>query len=178
MNNYLQCRDQLKTGDVLQWRTASPIGFLIRLFSKGTVNHTSIIVNIQEYNELVDRRFLLEALGHGIVLTSISRRLKDHKGKVYWLPLKEEFDDKRINVGSWAFKQVGVKYDYIGLVQQIFGRVSADAMAYFCSEFAYMAWKNANIPMHNPSGLAPRPGDIPKLNICKEEVLIKDTTNG
>ena len=172
ISKYIQHRDSFKTGDAVQWKSYGLIGWLIRRFSKGNVNHTSIIVDVGIYDNLSSRKFLLEAQGHGVVLTSLSRRSEEHKGEAYVLPLKDEFDDKRINIGNWAFMQVGVKYDYDSLFNQMAGRVLADAEKYFCSEFTYLAWKSADIPMNNPSGLAPRPCDIEDLGIFKKAVIL------
>jgi hypothetical protein len=172
IENYIRYRDTLKTGDCIQWKTKSVIGWLIRLFSSGDVNHTSLVVNISGYEGIANRKFLLEARGSGVVLTSLSRRLGDHNGSAYILPLKDEFEDKRVNIGNFAFMQVGIKYDYDSLFNQILGKVSADASEYFCSEFVYLAWLNADIPMYNPDGLAPRPSDIDSLGIFKEPIQL------
>jgi uncharacterized protein YycO len=172
IENYLKIRDSLKTGDCVQWKSKSMIGWLIRMFSGGDVNHTSLIVSIGGYDSLIDRKFLLEAQKNGIVLTSLSRRLGAHNGSAYVLPLKNDFDDKRVNIGNWAFLQVGIKYDYDSLFNQILGKVSADAEKYFCSEFVYLAYKNADIPMYNPDGMAPRPVDVDKLGIFKEPIIL------
>jgi hypothetical protein len=170
--NYLNVRSQMKTGDVILWKTVSPIGWAIRMFSGGDFNHCSLVVDINGYDELVDRKFLMESVGSGVVLSSLRRVLKKHDGEAYWLPLKKEFDDKRMDIGNWAFQQVGIKYDYVGLFRQIFGKISANADLYFCSEFTYLAWKNVDIPMYNPGKLAPRPGDIPELGIFENAVII------
>lgn len=172
ITNYYGCRDSLKTGDVIQWKTYGLIGWLIRRFTKGNVNHTSLIVEVGGYEGLRERKFMLEAQGHGIVLTSLSKRLTEHKGEAYVLPLKSEFNDKRINVGNWAFQQVGIKYDYDSLFAQMSGKVWAVADKYFCSEFNYFAWKNADIPMYNPDGLAPRPCDIDSLGIFENPIVL------
>jgi len=168
---YQDNRHRIKTGDAIQWRSHTALGFLIRMFSKG-VNHTSLVVRI-EYYDPYDRVFLLEALEPGIVLTSLSRRLAMHNGEAFWLPLSTDFDNKRYAIGAWALSFVGVEYDYESLFRQVFGRVSAEAKRFFCSEFAYLAWQNAGIPMKNPTGKAPRPCDIPGLGVFDDAVKIK-----
>jgi len=64
-----------------------------RLIIPANVNHTSLIVEVGGYEGLKERKFMLEAQSHGIVLTSLSKRLSDHKGEAYVLPLKNEFDE-------------------------------------------------------------------------------------
>jgi hypothetical protein len=165
---YRKHRPQMQTGDALQWSTSSALGWLIRKFSKADVNHTSLVVDVNEYN----RKYQLEAIEQGIALTSISRRLKDFKGRVWWLPLKDELSDYRDTINQIAFHQVGIRYDYGSLFAQVFGRVSTDASKFFCSEFAYFCWYGSAIPMHNPTGMAPRPGVVPGIVIFKDAVKI------
>jgi len=178
MDGYLQYREQMKTGDILQWKSNTPIGFAIRFFSGAykksgayNANHTSMIVDI-ETSITTSRKFMLEAVSSGVVLSAVSRVLKKFNGELYLLPLKDEFDNKRSTLKHWAIQEVGVEYDYVGLVSQIFGRISVDVKQYFCSEYVYVAYQNANIPMNNPSGLAPRPNDIPSLGCFKPAIKI------
>ena len=172
ISKYYRIRDTLKTGDVVQWKTYGFVSWLIRKFSKGNENHTSLIVEVGGYDGLTNRKFMLEAQGHGIVLTSLSKRITEHKGEAYVLQLEDRFDNKRINVGNWAFLQVGIKYDYDSLFKQMSGKVLANADQYFCSEFAYLAYKNADIPMYNPDDLAPRPCDMEDLGIFKMPIQL------
>ena len=172
-DKYLECRPNIKTGDMILWKDNGPLGWLIRKFSKGDYNHVSLVVSIEEYDELIDRRFVLEANSPGIILRSLSNEIKDTKGESHWYPLKDEFNDKRMDIGNWAFQRIGVKYDYIGLFRQIFGRISANTDRFFCSEFVYYAWKSVGIKMNEDNlGLAPRPGDLPSLGIFKDVVKL------
>jgi len=166
---YQYNRSLINTGDAIQWRSSTSLGFLIRKFTGGDVNHTALVIRINNY----DRVFQLEALKPGIVLTSLSRRLAMHKGEAFWLSLLTRYDDYRPAIGEWAASFVGAKYDYRSLFRQIFGRVSAEASRFFCSEYAYLAWQNSGIPMQNPSGKAPRPCDVPALGIFGPQVKIK-----
>jgi len=173
LNKYTEYRSQMQTGDMIEWRKKSLVGWLIRLFSGGDTNHNSLVVDIGGYDDLVNRKFVLESTMSGVVLNSLSNKIEHHKGEAYWTPLKSEFDDKRINIGNWAFLQVGVKYDFEGLFQQIFGRVSAEASKYFCSEYLYFAYKNSDIPIKElDDGKAPRPSDMHLLGIHEPRVKL------
>ena len=169
LKTYLKYRNRLKTGDCILWQSRSIVGWLIRKFSKANVNHASLVISIDQYGDLANRRFLLEALEPGIVLRLLSKRLESFKGKVWWYPLKDKYDDRRDKMGEWALLQVGVKYDYKSLFKQILGRVSADMKELFCSEFCFIDWIKSGIKL---KGKAPRPGDIPKLKIFKKPVRI------
>ena len=165
---YHQYRPGMKSGDAIQWKSNSFIGFQIQQITGHDVNHTSLIVDVNEY----DRKFQLEALAPGIMLTAISQRLEDHDGEAWWLPLKSEFENKREFINRIAFTYIGKRYDYRDLFKQIFSRVKPDPERLFCSEFAYLVWLSAGLELDNPDGWAPRPGDIPELGIFKNEVKL------
>jgi len=169
---YAQHRVKMQTGDCLLWRSSSVLGWAIRLFSWAKVNHAGLVVRPNEWGLFKDRRFTLEALEGGIVLRLLSERLRDFNGKVWLYPLKDEFAVLRDEICRWALAQEGTPYDYGSLFKQVFGRVSVEMTRYFCSEFCYAAWLKAGLPVNEPK--APRPGDIPKLGIFKEPVLIFD----
>jgi len=166
---YIQVRHVMRTGDCLLWQSNSIIGWLIRKFSKANTNHASLIISLNEYGNLKDRRFLLEALGSGIVLRLLSRRLMNFSGKVWWLPLKDKYNGNRDRIGEWSLMQVGIPYDYKSVFKQMIGRVSADVKEFFCSEFCFIGWIESGIKL---KGKAPRPGDIPKLGIFKKAIRI------
>ena len=167
--NYTQVQSEMKTGDCLLWQSDSTLGWLIRKFTKSDVNHASLIVRPPDYEGLRDRRFQLEALEQGIILRLVSQRVSNHKGKIFWYPLKDEYAEAQDIIGSWAFLQVGTGYDFGSLFRQAVCRVSADAKKFFCSEFCFMAWQAGGLPV---SGKAPRPGDIPGLGIIKDSFRI------
>jgi len=165
---YMTVRHVMKTGDCILWQSRSVIGWLIRKFSRGNVNHASLVISLSEYGELKDRRFLLEALGE-IELRLLSKRLEKFSGKVWWYPLKDKYDAYRDRMGEWALLEIGVGYDYKSLFRNILGRVSANAKEFFCSEYCFIGWKESGIPL---TGKAPRPADIPKLDIFKKAIRI------
>lgn len=169
---YISCRPMMQTGDLLQYRSKSCLGWLIRLFTGHEVNHSGLVVRIKEHENRKDRRWTLEALESGIVLHLLSRRLtKDFKGEAWWYPLLPEFDAYRDAIGGWAFSKVGVGYDYWGLLKQAAARVAPDARRFWCSEFCYFAYKEVAIPIPEFEH-GPRPGDMPKLNIFGPRVQI------
>ena len=171
LTRYIDVKDDMKTGDCLLWASSTCLGWLIRKFSKADVNHASLIVRPPQYNGLIGRRFQLEALENGIVLRLLSKRLIEFNGEVWWLPLKPIYqsDVTLDRIGSWAYQHVGTKYDYSSLFKQAIGRVSANAHKLFCSEFWFLACKQAGVPL---TGKAPRPGDISKLDVFTRKTKI------
>jgi hypothetical protein len=166
---YNQHREQMRTGDLLLWRANSLLGVAIRHFSKADVNHASLVMHFEQYEGGEHRRFTTEALGQGIVLNLLSRQLEQYDGKVWWLPLKDDWESRRAMVGTNAMKYIGTPYDYKSLFRNAFGRVSADARELFCSEYCFLAY--------GLTGTAPTPGDMPGLGIFKDPVLIYDSTD-
>jgi hypothetical protein len=165
---YAAVRDQMKTGDLLQWSSNSVLGALIRWRTNAEVNHSGLVIRLQEYEGLERRRWTLEALEKGFYPNLLSRRLEQFDGRVWWYPLKDELNGQRQAIGERAFSMVGIGYDFLSIFQQLVGRVSADMKHLFCSEGCYLAY--------GFQGTAPNPGEMPGLGIFKEPVLILDST--
>jgi hypothetical protein len=170
LDKYLSIRGEMKSGDAIQWRGNSLLGWAIRLWSK-EVNHTSLVIDLSLYKEMGNRRWVLEAEAEGIDFNLLSLRLRHFDGEVWWLPIRPEFYKYRDIVAAWAFDKKGTKYDYGSLFKNMFGKVSAEANKLFCSEFFYLAWKNAT---GNDFGMrkAPLPCDIPKMGMFKDPIQI------
>jgi len=167
LTTYKTMRPLMESGDMVEFASPSMIGRLIRIFTKKKVNHTALVLNLEKYEGLKDRRFLLEALEHGIQLSLLSKRLKEFKGRAYWSKLRDEFEYDRQGIAAWAIQQVGTKYDYRSLFKNMFGKVNQDARAYFCSEFYHMSLAHVGILQR---GKAARPGEFGKFNIHKSTV--------
>ena len=157
LERYKDYRDQIQTGDHIGWGSSSCLGWLIRRFSGGEINHSSLVIRFHEYS---DRVMVLEALAGGIVLRSLSNRLEAFKGMVYWDQVKSDYDYLRPAVGRYALSEVGTKYDYVSLFRNAFHRVEADPRKMICSEYWFFAWAEQKIRELDGIGKAPRPSDI------------------
>jgi hypothetical protein len=164
LSQYYGVQDQIKTGDLVEWRGTGLVARTIRLFTRRKVNHSSLIVRLPY--KLCERRYMIEALEGGLEFRLLSKRLEDYAGEAWWYGLKPEYHPLRREIGQWAFDRLseGKGYDYQGLVAQIFGRVSADARRFFCSEFIDLAYQIHGIIGPDPHG-ARRPGDFVGLGI-------------
>lgn len=145
---YETIRNDMKTGDMLAWHSNSLVGTGIRwkILPSGipkdsplSVNHTSTVLRLKEYEGLQRRVFITEALEHGTVLNLLSKRLKEFKGYVYWYPLKRSWDAERQAIGERLLQYIGIEYDYKSIVEQLLGSVSVDMKKLFCSEYHYLA---------------------------------------
>lgn len=169
---YKNIRHMMKSGDVINWRSESLLGWAIRKFSKADVNHSSIVIRTDEFGS--DRVFITEANASGIEMHALSDRLEKHKGKAYWLQLCTGYDSARYGARKWALDRIDVGYDYISLFRQALGRVSAEASKLFCSEFAFMALRDGGaIEKIKDVTTAPMPGDMAGLGIFYGRVRIK-----
>lgn len=153
---YYARREAMGTGDVVEVRSRTLIGWAIRRFTGRPVNHTALVIRLSQYD--ADRVFVLESLEHGVVLNLLSRRLASLSGNATWLPLLLQFSDARAAIGRAALSYVGVGYDFSGLFRQLFSRVSADARKLFCSEYAYLSLLSAGLPVMRTK--APWPGEM------------------
>lgn len=157
-------RDQMKTGDLLLWRSNSLLGVIIRRFSKGIVNHASLLVRLSEYEGIERRVFTSEALEHGIVLNLLSKRMKEYDGDIWWYQLKPEWNVERTKIGERAFEYMGTPYDYDSLFKNAICKVSAEATKLFCSEYYYICL--------GQKGKAPTPQDLISFGWFNKPVLI------
>ncbi len=161
---YNSVRDLMQTGDLILWRSHSLLGILIREFSKAPVNHASLIMRIEPYEGSEGRRFIAEALEHGIVLNLLSKRLTDTDGEAWWYPLNDEWAKKRQEIGERGLKYMGTPYDYDALLKLAMTKVKAQTDEMVCSEFYFESL--------GLTGNIPTPGELPSLGIFKEPVKV------
>ncbi|SFM85060.1 YiiX/YebB-like N1pC/P60 family cysteine hydrolase [Thermodesulforhabdus norvegica] len=158
---YYTARPHIKTGDAILWKGNGLISRLIRLWTP--FSHASLVLRFKRHDTLQDRVFLVEALTSGLELRLLSKRLEHYNGRAYWFHIDvDEKAESAIIDYALTMCASGIPYDYGSLIKNIFGRVSADATRFFCSEFVFNTWVEAGILSMPPSGKAPRPGDIPK----------------
>ena len=172
---YNGMRDQLQTGDCLLWGSNTILGWLIRKFTHAEVNHASVVVVLFDGTPQ-KRIYHVEALEKGPDLKCLSNVLRKYKGKVWWYPLKKEFDSYRFDMGVRAldFEAEDIGYDYWTLICNAWQHVKAAANKVICSEVWYFAVKSA-VPLldlywtgdKSLLGKAPTPADIPKFDVFK-----------
>jgi uncharacterized protein YycO len=178
---YKQIRDQIKTGDMLEWRSRSALGYVIRFFSGENKNHTGKAFVFDNYGNCEGNHiFTLEAEPDGIENNLLSAQLEKFDGEVYWSPLKPEFDHLRHKGIDWALQCVGTPYDFKSLFKQALVKVSADARKFFCSEYYFIYLvicgilpqftfdTGRKVVVDSVTGkevIAPKPGEFDKFKI-------------
>jgi len=175
LSQYYIYRGLMGNGDLVEFTTYSRIGSMIRGITKKDVNHTGIVWCVQEFEDIKDRRFVMEALSRGIEINLLSDRLKNYKGSVYWHSLKKEFDEYRDKIASICLLAEGrteeIRYDYISLIKNMYKKVNVDVSKYsFCSEFVQWVLEEAGVLEKQETAL--RPGEFDSLNIYKPRIQI------
>ena len=175
LQKYNQYRDQMDNGDLMEFATKGFIGWAIRRVTKKDVNHTALLWCVDEFKSVKNRKFIMEALEHGLELNVMSDRLKKYKGKVYWYQLKPEFDKYRDDIASICLLAEGrtdeIKYDYLSIFRQLYRKVSVDIEKNsFCSEFCQWVLQEAKVIEKRKRAL--RPGEFEKLGIYKPRIKI------
>lgn len=173
--DYYTHRPNMGNGDLIEFSTHSMMGSAIRYFTKKDVNHTAILWCVDEFKDVKDRKFIMEALENGIELNLLSIRLTKYQGDVYWYKLKDEFNDHRDRVASNCLLAEGrtdeIKYDYISLIKNMWKKVSVDVEKNsFCSEFAQYVLQSSGIIPRLDKAL--RPGEFDSLGIYEPRVRI------
>ena len=88
LGQYYVYRHLMDNGDLLEFATHSFVGRMIRKITKKDVNHTALLWCVDQFKNIKDRKFIMEALANGLELNLISARLKNYKGTIYWHYLK------------------------------------------------------------------------------------------
>ena len=174
---YLAARGQMRTGDLLQWKSNSLLGAAIRLKTQKdrrehevendiNVNHSSLAICLTEKESGDLRMHTNEAMGGGTIPAFLSVRLQQYNGSVWWYPLSDELDEQRIGIGRRAFENLGIGYDYWAIAKQLFGiHPKIDGSRLYCNEYCCVCWGIKGATAKSPNWL-------PNLGIFKEPVRI------
>jgi hypothetical protein len=172
--DYIEARENMKTGDCLLFSSFSPISMGIKFFTSSPWSHASLIIRLSEYEGEERHRYYVEATSPTVKLTRLTAKMMDYTGVIAWLPLPNFMNEHRILMGCMMLQLIDKKYDYGSVLKQIFRRVSTDADRFFCSELCGYIWG-----ITCDDGKAPTPADIPGLDIFKgvEPIIIYDGRN-
>jgi len=166
---YYAVRDDMKTGDLLQWNSSSLLGSTIRMMTRDErrqfeidagidVNHSAGLIRIPLFEGMEERRFIPESLEHGPSLNILSKRLEDFDGEVWWYPIVAS-PEERIMWGENALDCIGcsIPYGYCDIVKFMTERPNINhENGLFCSEFWMYCWGDTGKSM-SPNGLTKHP---------------------
>lgn len=184
---YDKFRGLIKSGDLIEWRSNTAIGFAIRAVTKQRVNHTSGAIWLQpvekSYNHkqsCAPRLYVKEAIGRGFVATYLSHEISKFKGEVWWSALKREYENKRVDIVEEANRLEGIPYDYSSLLRNLWKRVKLGTRTVYCSEAWQIALIRAGLLPHffsptgevEDAGCGLRPGEFGATGLFKPPIRI------
>ena len=155
LEKYNEVRSEIKTGDIISWRSNHLVGQLIRVFSSGKVNHVSTVTKMDCLD--LDRILITEALGSGLQPQRLSDRLSKHKGKAWWHHLKDKYNPIRGNIEKWLIERWWTPYGFGELFDFMDGKVKANSKRMICSESAFLAAKFAGVEEMQNTIYSPSP---------------------
>ena len=181
LTKYLKFRPYMKVGDAITWKGKGLLSYAISLWTPRT--HASAIFQPVKFEGEPDRVTLLEAWEGEFNLRGLRKRLETYEGEAYWHQLRPEFDEYREDIGKYLFTIIGTKYDYEGLLANMFGYVKACDDKLWCSEavgFSLLQIKLGILEKYLPnkylklllSKKALRPGGIAQLPVYLAEVRL------
>jgi hypothetical protein len=164
LSQYDGLRDLIKTGDLVEFATTGLIGQSIMKVTGRTASHSSIVIRMPYKNST--RRYIIEAVRTGVQPSLLSDVLQHCEGTCTWYGLKPEYDHLRDRLGDFAFNEMArhKKYDFVGVIAQLFGRVRLNAERLYCTELPELTYIDAEMIKPDPAG-ARRPGDLPTTGI-------------
>lgn len=183
---YSQYRNEIKTGDAILFSSNRSIsGWIIQKWTHSNFNHAAGVVRLEEFSGMIDRIYLTEAK-FKVCFTRLSYIIEKYHGSIFWAKLKSEIDLIRPYIASSYLDDLGKLYDFKGCFGNLFGRAPNDSSKLFCSELWWCGildgynkyrkeWEDLppNVEeMINKSNQylenkAPRPGDIPNLDVIE-----------
>lgn len=180
LTKYESIRKEIRTGDLIEWQSKSPLGYAIRWFTKRDVNHTSGVVSMRVDGVLATRKYILEADSAGFHPAFLSARLANFKGHVCYLKLKRSSNEDRIKFFDKVLELDGRPYDYTSLFRNAYRRVKLGDDTVFCSEAYHLALKRCGwLPCdYSPTGkdkhkgTAMRPGEFGMTGLFNDPVWI------
>jgi hypothetical protein len=186
LTKYNEIKELMKTGDMLEWRSNSVLGKLIRWragwFTKvdkdKEYSHTSAILRMREWEDQERRRYHIEAGPKGFQPAILSREIENYDGNLWLYQLKKEYNPLRGDLGLELLGMMGIGYDFLGLAENIFSRIKPGSKWLFCSGAIYKAYKkilgiSKQCTYYKKHGdLMPTPTDMPLLELFDDRIQI------
>lgn len=181
LTEYYKCRNKMAVGDGISFQGTGFVSDAITFFTNQERTHWGNVGDWVEFEGTQGIRLPLYEADQGEYnIRALSKKLLFYEGKVYWHPLKPEFNGYRVAMHRKMWDMVGIKYDYKSLLANVFGRQPADESELFCSEaggvLALEIPHEDLLPMADNEylaalidGQALRPGGMAKLNIWLPE---------
>lgn len=171
LSQYDGLRPMIQTGDLIEWSGNGIISAVIRRVTGASVSHSSLVVRLPYGDQT--RRYVIEAVRTGVEFRLLSHCLQHYDGSAVWYGLKCDYDCKRDAIAAWAFDALGrdTRYDFGGVLGQLWGRAALEAGRLYCSELIDAVYIANGVLPPDPAG-ARRPGDFVKAGIFISQATI------
>lgn len=130
----------IKLADLFFTTSHSIISWVIKERTWGKYSHVEIIT--KPISEPHGKMEVISADAMGVVCRDIREEEREHYSI---LTYPEMTDMERENVVKFCFSQIGKPYDFIGLASFLLYKEMQQEDRWFCSELAYVAYKQAGI---------------------------------
>jgi uncharacterized protein YycO len=126
----------IKPADLFFTTSQNFISWAIRRRTWGKFSHVQIIVNVGETISVVS------ADSNGVFCRDVT---EEEWGNYAILTCPEITEEERKNVVNFCLSQIGKPYDFVGLASFLLYKEMQSDNRWFCSEIAYIAYKQAGI---------------------------------
>lgn len=127
----------IKPADLFFTTSNSFVSWFIRQRTWGEFSHVQIIIGEDEKGSIV-----VSADGEGVTCRNVREGELIHHAILTFPEMTEE---QRKNVVDFCFSQIGKPYDFVGLGSFLLYKEMQNDDRWFCSELAYVAYKQAGI---------------------------------
>ncbi len=148
-------RDRMQPGDIIAFGGKTQFSQIIKWFTGSPVSHVAIVLKTKRpeaksegyYNQIIESTVKDDK--SGIIISRLSRAIKDYQGEIWWLPLSATVRDALDldKYFDWLEQQEGKKYDMGQLIPcalDFLGpltKTQEDYERLFCSELVVGALK-------------------------------------
>ena len=171
--HYSAARPRFIAGDLLCFKGRGFVSWAIRRVTKSDYSHVGLVFNYES------RVFCLESVGTGVRLILMSELVRHYEGGIDYFSIKASEAEKKSAI-SWAFGQLGKKYDTIGIYRFLRHIMGGDVSVmrqndeWFCSELVAKAYKEAGVTLVDGEKPAfTSPSDIVKSGLVMGEFAVK-----
>jgi uncharacterized protein YycO len=130
--------ESIKPADLFFTTSRNFFSWAIRQRTWGKFSHVQIVTRITEQEKIE----VISADAQGVYCRDAREEEFEHFAI---LTYPEMTDKERENVCKFCFHQIGKPYDFVGLASFLLYKELQDDNRWFCSEFAYVAYKQAGI---------------------------------
>ena len=144
---YSEVREDLKTGDLLCFRSKDLDGTLVRLATRSEYSHIGLVFLYEK------RVYCIEAVAAGVRLVLMSRRTRAYNGGIDYFRVLDVTDEQRRGATAFAFEQLGSRYNTSGILRFLWFLISGNKERarqrgqWFCSEIVAEAYRRQKAPL-------------------------------